>query len=282
MSCELSLPCTFDPRLSVVDSYFLFAATLIILSNEFAALYRNRHFIESVANAINIIKYCSTTDAQAKRLVFIVTSFHAEVEKQNSRNDLIQRTRSMNMDLFDGNIADPLAHLASAQQTFLDQQAKMSISTLTSPRTSLPSISLGYAASTNTSMAGLRSSLQLQDESIMGIEMSPSSSRTASSSQTRSAQLATEGSKSDSLGADHEFDFDSFWDFQSPPPLEVTNQMPDTQMTSGTMQPPAAVIETSMFAPPPALNASVDIQGQNGTTPDIRTVPLFSAVNYKG
>ncbi|GJC86659.1 fungal specific transcription factor domain-containing protein [Colletotrichum tofieldiae] len=55
--------------------YFLFAASLIILSNEFAAIYPNPSYGTSISNTIAIMRYCATSDPQANRLLFILTSF---------------------------------------------------------------------------------------------------------------------------------------------------------------------------------------------------------------
>ncbi|KAK2004839.1 fungal-specific transcription factor domain-containing protein [Colletotrichum falcatum] len=55
--------------------YFLFAASLIILSNEFAAVYPNPSYQTSISNTIAIMRYCAASDPQANRLLFILTSF---------------------------------------------------------------------------------------------------------------------------------------------------------------------------------------------------------------
>ncbi|WQF75939.1 hypothetical protein CDEST_00953 [Colletotrichum destructivum] len=55
--------------------YFLFAASLIILSNEFAAIYPNPSYGTSISNTIAIMRYCAASDPQANRLLFILTSF---------------------------------------------------------------------------------------------------------------------------------------------------------------------------------------------------------------
>lgn len=64
-----------------VCRYFLFAAALIILSNEFAGLYENEQYADSMRSAINIIEYCAVVDVQAQRMLYILKSFLADVEK---------------------------------------------------------------------------------------------------------------------------------------------------------------------------------------------------------
>ncbi|GKT53436.1 fungal specific transcription factor domain-containing protein [Colletotrichum tofieldiae] len=62
-------------RTDNIRRYFLFAASLIILSNEFAAIYPNPSYGTSISNTIAIMRYCATSDPQANRLLFILTSF---------------------------------------------------------------------------------------------------------------------------------------------------------------------------------------------------------------
>ncbi|ORY02290.1 fungal-specific transcription factor domain-domain-containing protein [Clohesyomyces aquaticus] len=65
--------------------YFLFAAALVILANEFAALYRVDASDTCILNAINIMSYCAESDQQASRLVYIMTSFRDVVAAQRAR-----------------------------------------------------------------------------------------------------------------------------------------------------------------------------------------------------
>ena len=61
--------------------YFLFAATLIVLSNEFFRLYTNPTFDQCLENALTTMTYCAETDAQASRLIQILTTFRDVVNK---------------------------------------------------------------------------------------------------------------------------------------------------------------------------------------------------------
>ena len=71
-------------KLNNRHSYFLFAAALVVLSNEFSALYHNPTATTSINNAINIIHYCAQQDPQANRLLFILTSFRDVVVRQQA------------------------------------------------------------------------------------------------------------------------------------------------------------------------------------------------------
>ncbi|KAL0931765.1 fungal specific transcription factor domain-containing protein [Colletotrichum truncatum] len=65
--------------------YFLFAASLIVLSNEFAAIYPNPSYVTSISNTISIMNYCATSDPQANRLLFILTSFRNVIFELRSK-----------------------------------------------------------------------------------------------------------------------------------------------------------------------------------------------------
>ncbi|KAF2712837.1 hypothetical protein K504DRAFT_422940 [Pleomassaria siparia CBS 279.74] len=65
--------------------YFLFAAALVILSNEFAGLYRVEVSDTCILNAVAIMSYCAESDQQASRLVYILTSFREVVANQRLR-----------------------------------------------------------------------------------------------------------------------------------------------------------------------------------------------------
>jgi hypothetical protein len=65
--------------------YFLFAAALVILANEFAGLYRVDASDTCILNAINIMNYCAESDQQASRLVYILSTFRDVVAQQRMR-----------------------------------------------------------------------------------------------------------------------------------------------------------------------------------------------------
>ena len=70
--------------------YFLFAATLVVLANEFSALYRVDGSDLSILNAINVMNYCAESDQQAARLVCIVSAFRDVVTKQRAHRKKTQ------------------------------------------------------------------------------------------------------------------------------------------------------------------------------------------------
>lgn len=70
--------------------YFLFAAALVILSNEFAGLYRVDASDTCILNAVTIMSYCAESDQQASRLVYILSSFREVVATQRLRRTQTQ------------------------------------------------------------------------------------------------------------------------------------------------------------------------------------------------
>lgn len=65
-------------------SYFVFAAGLIILSNEFASLYNNPDANVAVASCLAIIQYCAENDPQAQRVLYILETFKEVVRSRAS------------------------------------------------------------------------------------------------------------------------------------------------------------------------------------------------------
>lgn len=70
--------------------YFLFAAALVVLANEFAGLYRVDSPDSCITNSITIMSYCAESDQQASRLVYILSSFRDVVAQQRARREKSQ------------------------------------------------------------------------------------------------------------------------------------------------------------------------------------------------
>ncbi|KAI1881660.1 hypothetical protein JX265_000486 [Neoarthrinium moseri] len=64
------------PQCNPFVIYFVFAAGLIVLSNEFASLYHNPDADLAISSCISILTYCAEHDPQAERVSFIVEAFH--------------------------------------------------------------------------------------------------------------------------------------------------------------------------------------------------------------
>lgn len=57
------------------SSHFLFAASLIILGNEFAGLHPNPEYHAQIYKILDVMSYCAKTDPQAERLTYILRTF---------------------------------------------------------------------------------------------------------------------------------------------------------------------------------------------------------------
>jgi hypothetical protein len=87
---------------------------LIILSNEFAGLYENEHYADSMRSAIKIMDYCATADVQARRMLHILQSFLADVEKHLKSSVTSEQSE---LSLPDGYIGDPEEVLHTRRQS---------------------------------------------------------------------------------------------------------------------------------------------------------------------
>ncbi|KAI1378226.1 fungal-specific transcription factor domain-containing protein [Hypoxylon crocopeplum] len=73
---RIALDAEYLPQCNPFIIYFVFAAALVILSNEFALLYHNPDAEHSIHSALSILAYCGQRDPQAKRVSYILESFH--------------------------------------------------------------------------------------------------------------------------------------------------------------------------------------------------------------
>jgi Fungal specific transcription factor domain len=75
------------PRRNPTVIYFLFAATLVILANEFASLYTSLTADQCILNAVAVMAYCAEGDQQASRLLYILSTFRDAVAAQLARKN---------------------------------------------------------------------------------------------------------------------------------------------------------------------------------------------------
>ena len=73
------------PQRNPIVMYFLFAAALVLLSNDFSQLYVNPGVELCIRQSITIMTYCAETDPQASRLLFIMSSFREVVIQQQEQ-----------------------------------------------------------------------------------------------------------------------------------------------------------------------------------------------------
>lgn len=80
-----ALDAEYLPQCNPFVIYFVFAAALIILSNEFTSLYHNPDANNSIESTIRILEHCEQRDAQAKRVRYIIQKFHEANQERPSR-----------------------------------------------------------------------------------------------------------------------------------------------------------------------------------------------------
>jgi hypothetical protein len=99
---------------------------LIILSNEFAGLYENEHYAESVGSAIKIMEYCAATNVQAQRMLYILQSFLADVGKHSKSPATSEQSE---LALPDAYIGDPEEVLHTRRQSLTARRSQQEPST---------------------------------------------------------------------------------------------------------------------------------------------------------
>lgn len=60
----------------MLSRHFVFAAGLVILSNEFASLYHNPEADKAIKSCISILHYCAENDKQVDRECYVIESFN--------------------------------------------------------------------------------------------------------------------------------------------------------------------------------------------------------------
>ncbi|KAL2181787.1 fungal-specific transcription factor domain-containing protein [Thermothelomyces heterothallicus CBS 202.75] len=69
------------PRRNPFVIYFVFAASLVILMNQFSSLYYTSEYNKTMRDALDIVAYCAESDSQAQRVLDIITRFSQVVDK---------------------------------------------------------------------------------------------------------------------------------------------------------------------------------------------------------
>ncbi|KAI9166702.1 Filamentous growth regulator [Paramyrothecium foliicola] len=242
--------------------YFLFAAVLIILSNEFAGLYRNTQFDSFMSSAIETLSYCAETDVQAHRLLFIIESFHAVVQ---------QRMRSAQ-----SSQARPLAILIPVDQHTVDRMSGSS-----SRRNSSTIGEVNRDTYFKSHSTAPMPNFQPPSGSRPSIPKTSSTTSSTSSRATTSidqnVHFKTEPDMSDSLGGEHEFDFDSFWDI-APSTGSQQSQVTAAQPRSSLIAHQREPLPVHEAQGP--LNGFDVPQGQSVGFPGIPGTPLYTRGNF--
>ena len=203
-------------------SYFLFAATLMVLSNQYACLYRHDNFQNSISNAIKIVTYCSQSDVQAHRLLYIITTFRSVVEARVQQVAAISRFKPWQRDLTDVYISENLVKLVAGPQLNLgaqgprsaprsrirrsvNPQTRSSLATVPVQQLELPKYSSPKERTALPDFTDARPGPASASE-VVTTQASPAEGLTDENSPGQSTLPVAE-----SLSSDQEFDFESFW-----------------------------------------------------------------------
>ncbi|KAB5570143.1 fungal-specific transcription factor domain-containing protein [Coniochaeta sp. 2T2.1] len=213
--------------------YFLFAASLIILSNEFFGLFNVEVYETRIENAIAIMRYCAETDPQANRLLYILTEFRAVVAEkgQSPRRDSLNTAPKISST--PSSTFDPMANLTGVYDTLSRSTSAYDVPSMSEPKlsnltrhNSLASMAvpaLSEASSSHSSVLGVGSSKLDMQQQLSGTTPPQSSHHSTSLSSQNVNEYysrpnlstpnpaATLQTPTDPIGDGSEIDFDSFW-----------------------------------------------------------------------
>ncbi|KAI0535531.1 fungal-specific transcription factor domain-containing protein [Xylaria digitata] len=189
------LDAKYLPQCNPFVIHCVFAAALIVLSNEFASLYHNPDARISINSAMSILRFCSQNDKQAERVLYIVDSFDKAIEQRTSkmlylpgRKIPILSTLSQNRGL------DVMCHFFRLEQ-------REAILTNATPAFKEETVLVATALPPISSIPMMPPAMQ---------QPSPDGSVSLSSGMATTAGMAQ--SVETLSGGDSEFDLDSLWD----------------------------------------------------------------------
>ncbi|CRK21799.1 hypothetical protein BN1708_013227 [Verticillium longisporum] len=188
--------------------YFLFAASLIVLSNEFGSVYANPSYELLINNSITIMQYCAKSEPQANRLLYILISFKAAVAHV--------REQDMDTPALPG--PTPLAGGVDPMVGIFTPRKGSRRSSFVSP--------VSAAISANRAMAAPPAPL------AMKMESTPHPSYGIAGVSPASSGAVSSGGRDTDMG-DNELDFDNLWGPWTPAPTSAvpavaTNGGPST------------------------------------------------------
>ena len=204
--------------------YFLFAAAVIVLTNQFFGLYENPDYDTCIENSITILAYCGKSNPLADHLHSIVTSFRDIVREQGEASQSKRRSKAP---------IRPKGSRSAAPGTLSLSTSSTLINCVDIQQDS-PVLTPNFA-STPTSQASQAPLLHMRPppDFISGPSSSASPVVRPESGHTPLSQIQIEslGRKgnepagSDAVGSDHEFAFDSLWDVQHNANMRIDLQM---------------------------------------------------------
>ena len=194
------------------------------MSNEFACLFRHDEYDTAASRAIEVIRYCSDSDVQAKRLLSIVISFRGVIQERAAPFGMGPRARSLHMDMSRGYLTDPLASLAATRapppllSSGFDRQFSSAPFSSVSPNNPFIASQGNQPQAIVCTIPPVHATVNpfQGSELIRGASAASSTSGKAASVRSRtgrSVRSDAEGDAPESLSGEQEVDFDSFWNF---------------------------------------------------------------------
>jgi hypothetical protein len=270
-------------------SYFLFASSLIMLSNEFFGLFNVENYETCIEHAITIMKYCAETDPQANRLLYILTEFRAVVAEkgQSTRHD--SGNTAPKISSTPSSTFDPMANLTGVYDTLSRSNSTYDVSSMGDPKlsnlsrhNSLASMAvpaLSEASSSRSSVLGSKVDNGMQ---MSGITPPHSNSASMASQNVEYYRpLPTPGptalEPTEPLGDSSVIDFDSFWQWS-------LNGMSGTGASIGAAAGIPVVPASAGFANPmdpsfPAFSMNTPGHGNGGVGLN-SNIPMYPPSNF--
>jgi hypothetical protein len=251
----------------------LFAATLIVLSNEYAALYHNNQYDSLVASALEVLSYCAQSDPQAHKLLIIVRSFRDVVQKLH--NGTNNHSRPLHILTSDRSLTESLGSLTCGLRGFLDHQIVNGMSG-PSRRTSLVTGDAHRQPHFKSHSTAPMPNLDTVSGPRPFVPTTPSNSSSTSSRTTTNANyhggsgsgsVKIESDISDSIGGEHDvnFHFSSLWALD-PNPLfreQIQPTVPHPRLGSTGQDTAVVVVESHLYDFSDQYNVPVTEQGHH-------------------
>lgn len=259
-------------------SHFLFAAALVVQSNEFASLHKNPSYGETYQQALSIMTYCAKTDPQASRLVYIMTTFHNVIVSRAPASSSLRDPSSIPNTPSGGTLVstpDPMANFFLSHSTPTTTAAAPQHAPTSAPAppasssssTFDPALSMHphpHPSHHHQQAPGLHRRDSANAANANPTTCGPSPSPGIMPSALTPTTSSTGG---DPLGMDAEwFHFDTLWEnwaaTPQPPPPTTTTQQQQQQQGPGTPAQHQQLADPSLFGDP-ALGG-FDVSGPGG------------------
>lgn len=280
------------PRLTSRISYFLFAASLIILSNEFFGLFNVESYEARIGHAISVMKYCAGSDPQAKRLLYILTEFRAVVTEKGQSTSRDSTYTAPKISSTPSSNFDPMTNLTGVYDTLSRSNStydlppvggdpKLSNLTRHNSLASMAVPTLSEASSSRSSARG--SKVDATGMQLSGITPPHSNSASMSSQNVDYYRAmptpgATALEPTEPLGDTSVIDFDSFWHWSlngmngTGPPIAGAGGIPVVPVSNGFANP--------MGSSFPAFSMNGTGHNGNGGMAMNGNIPMYPPSNF--